>query len=336
MKFRALMIQENAGSIPAFVREIKERNLEDLPKGEVLIKVLYSSLNYKDALSASGNKGITKVYPHTPGIDAAGIVELSTHSDFISGDEVIVTGYDLGMNTAGGYGEYIRVPAQWVVHNPNGLSLQDSMVLGTAGITAAIGLFKMRSLGFSPNQGTVVVTGSTGGVGSMAVALLSKLGYAVKAVSGKENAAEYLHFLGAKEIAPRSFVDDSSGKALIKPKWAGAFDTVGGNVLATLLKGCGLEGVVVSTGLVQSPELKTTVFPFILNGVSLLGVGSAETPHETKEQLWQLLAGEWNISDKFQAISKVVSLEELSDIYIDKILRGEIMGRVVVKHAHQS
>lgn len=328
MGFRALWVNEVSPGI--FQRTIIERNIDDLPAGEVLIRVFYSSLNYKDALSATGNKGITKNYPHTPGIDAAGVVELSRSAAFAAGDEVVVTGHDLGMNTAGGYGEYIRVPANWVIKKPSNYSLKEAMIIGTAGFTAANGLHKMELMGMKPAAGPIVVTGSTGGVGSMAVALFSNAGYEVIAVTGKTNVHEYLQFLGASSIEPRDFVNDQSGKALLKPKWAGAIDTVGGNVLSTLLKACKVEGCVVSTGLVGSPKLDTTVFPFILNGVSLLGVGSAETPDETRIAIWDQFDSKWNIKSKLNAIGKEVTLEELNNGYFDKILAGNITGRIVV------
>lgn len=333
MPFKALWVTETADG--KFERNIVERVIDDLPPGEVVVRVLYSSLNYKDALSATGNKGITRQYPHTPGIDAAGIVEISRNEQFATGDEVIITGHDLGMNTAGGYGEFIRVPASWVIRKPEGYTLRECMILGTAGITAALGLHKMELLGLNPSQGPIVVTGSTGGVGSIAVSLLAKAGYEVIAVTGKSHANEYLAHLGAHKIESREFVNDTSGKALLRPQWAGAIDTVGGNTLLTLLKGCKPEGSVVSTGLVSSPKLDATVYPFILNGVSLLGVGSAETPMTTRLLVWDKLKDVWNIKDKLNAIVKEVTLDELNLTYIDSILQGKIMGRIVVKIAEK-
>jgi putative YhdH/YhfP family quinone oxidoreductase len=333
MPFKALWVTETADG--KFERNIVERVIDDLPPGEVVIRVLYSSLNYKDALSATGNKGITRKYPHTPGIDAAGIVEISRNEQFATGDEVIITGHDLGMNTAGGYGEFIRVPASWVIRRPEGYTLRECMILGTAGITAALGLHKMELLGLTPSQGPIVVTGSTGGVGSVAVSLLGKAGYEVIAVTGKSHAHDYLVHLGAHKVESRDFVNDTSGKALLRPQWAGAIDTVGGNTLLTLLKGCKPEGSVVSTGLVSSPKLDATVYPFILNGVSLLGVGSAETPMSTRLLVWDKLKDVWNIKDKLNAVVKEVTLDELNLTYIDSILQGKIMGRIVVKIAEK-
>lgn len=328
MKFKALRVIETEPG--KFERTIIDQHLDELPAGDVLIRVQYSSLNYKDALSATGNKGITRNYPHTPGIDAAGIVELSRNEKFAHGDEVLVTGYDLGMNTAGGYAQYIRVPAGWVVSKPANLNLRECMAIGTAGFTAATALYKMELMGQAPSAGPVVVTGASGGVGSLAVAILAGAGYEVIAVSGKQHAGEYLRHLGAQRIEPREWVNDESGKALLKPRWAGAIDTVGGNTLITLLKGCSLEGTVVCTGLVGSAKIEGTVYPFILNGVSLIGVGSAEMPMAVKLRIWEKLSGPWNCKDKLNAIVKEVSLEELNSTYIDAILKGNVMGRIVV------
>ena len=328
MSFKAIWVEEKKDG--HFERSIIERDIDDLPSGEVLIRVQYSALNYKDALSATGNKGVTRAYPHTPGIDAAGIVELSRSEEFSAGDEVISTGYDLGMNTCGGFGQFIRIPASWIVKKPAIYSLKELMTIGTAGFTAATALYKMELLGQSPAKGPIVITGSTGGVGSLAIAILSIAGYEVIAVSGKENALDYVKHLGASRLEKREWVNDVTGKALLKPQWSGAIDTVGGNTLSTLLKGCKLEGAVASTGLVGSPKLETTVFPFILNGISLIGVGSAEMPMHTKKIIWNKLSDEWNIKDKLSAIAKEVSLEELNTIYIDSILQGNTMGRIVV------
>lgn len=328
MSFKAIVVSESLDG--KFTREIADRELEDLPQGDVLIRVNYSSLNYKDALSANGNKGITKSYPHTPGIDAAGIVEISRHESVSVGEQVIVTGFDLGMNTPGGFAEFVRVPASWIMNKPENYTLKESMIFGTAGFTAAAALYKMSLMGLDPSAGPIVVTGSTGGVGSIAVALLAKAGYEVIAVTGKENSHEYLEFLGAKQVAGRDFVDDKSLKQLLAPRWAGAIDTVGGNTLSTLLRSCQPEGCVVSTGLVGSATLNTTVFPFILNGVSLLGIGSAEMPMETRKLIWKKLDTDWSIQNKLSTIGKEVSLETLNESCINAILEGSITGRIVV------
>lgn len=329
MPFRALRVTETAAG--KFERKIVEREIDDLPPGEVLIRVHYTSLNYKDALSATGNKGITKNFPHTPGIDAGGVVEISRNPNFATGEEVIITGYGLGMNTDGGMAEYIRVPAQWVVPRPTDYSLKECMIIGTAGFTAALALYKMQLVGQLPADGPIVVTGATGGVGSMAVSLLSKAGYEVIAVTGKTEVTEYLQHLGATRIEPREFVHDNSKKALLKPRWAGAIDTVGGNTLVTLLKACQPEGSIATTGLVDSPSFNTTIYPFILNGINLLGIGSAETPMARRITIWEKLTDEWNIKDKLGVISKEVTLEDVNSNYVESILQGKMIGRIVVK-----
>jgi len=328
MTFRALRIKETSAG--QFERNIELLNLEDLPAGELLIRVHYSSLNYKDALSASGNKGITRNYPHTPGIDAAGVVEISRTEEFAVNEEVIVTGFDLGMNTDGGMADYIRVPAAWAMKKPQAFTLMETMAIGTAGLTAAAAVYKMQLMGQVPQAGPIVVSGATGGVGSFSIAILASQGFEVIAVSGKNEVEDYLHQLGATKVAPRSLINDNSSKFLIRPSWAGAIDTVGGNTLNTLLKGCKAEGSVVSTGLVDSPQLNTTVYPFILNGVNLLGIGSAETPMETRKILWDKLGSDYVVKDKIHTIAKEVSLEEVGTC-MNTMLDGKLIGRIVVR-----
>jgi putative YhdH/YhfP family quinone oxidoreductase len=328
MKYKALWVTENEPG--KFQRSIVSRDINDLPDGDVLIRVEYSSLNYKDALSATGNKGITKKFPHTPGIDAAGIVEISRDSSFVTGEEVIVTGRDLGMNTPGGFGGYIKVPSSWIIHKPDGYTLKECMAIGTAGFTAATALYKMELLGQKADGGEIVVTGSSGGVGSLSTAILCKAGYSVVAVTGKREINDYLRFLGAARVESRDYVNEHSTRKLLPSKWSGAIDTVGGNTLHTLLRGCRAEGIVASTGLVDSADLLTSVYPFILNGVSLVGIGSAETPMELRAAVWEKLSTTWNIKEKLSAIATEIGLQELSDAYIDKILAGKMTGRVVI------
>jgi acrylyl-CoA reductase (NADPH) len=329
MQFKALQITETPNG--KFERAIVNRNIDDLPKGDVLIRVHYSALNYKDGLSATGHKGITRNFPHTPGIEAAGIVEKSSSTKFPEGSEVFITGYDLGMNTAGAYAEYIRVPEEWVMPKPADLSCKDCMTIGTAGFTAAYALHKMELMGQTPDYGPIVVTGSTGGVGSLSVAILAKAGYEVIAVTGKKTATDYLKFLGASRIEPREFLNDTLGKPLQRAAWAGAIDTVSGNMLTTLLKRCRRDGNVVATGLLSSIHFSTTIYPFILNGVNLLGIGAGQTPMSLRLKLWNKLINEWNICDKLPAIAHEIGLEDLKDTYIDAILCGKTKGRVVVK-----
>ncbi len=329
MEFQAYRIFEKDNG--EFERKIITRDTSELPEGEVLIKVAYAGLNYKDALSASGHKGITREYPHTPGVDASGLVAESTDPRFEVGDEVLVTGYDLGMNTDGGFGQYIRVPADWVVPLPNNLNLKESMILGTAGFTAALALWKMENAGQSPAMGEIVITGATGGVGSMAVSIFSAAGYDVVASSGKADQEDYLKQLGAIRREDRAYTNDESGRPLLRTKWAGALDTVGGNTLSTLMKACDKNGSIAVCGLVSSHELNTTVYPFLLNGVNLIGVESAETPMATRKMLWDRLQSDWK-PNQLEEVSNVLSLDQL-DEQIELILKGKTRGRVVIEHA---
>ena len=323
--FKAMVVSETAEK--SFSREIRERTLGDMPAGELIIEVKYSSLNYKDALSATGNKGVTRKYPHTPGIDAAGVVADSTTKLFAVGDQVTVTGFDLGMNTSGGFGQYISVPALWATKLPQGLSLKDSMSHGTAGLTAALCIIRLMASGLTKESGEVLVTGATGGVGSIAVAILAKLGFNVVAATGKASEHDFLTKLGAKAIISREEANDTSGRPLQKPRWAGVVDTVGGNILATALKTTKYAGLVAACGNAMSHELNVNVFPFILRGVSLLGVDSVEIPMRARQMAWSKLAGEWSI-DVGNLVTEV-SLEELNP-KIDEILKGGVRGRVLV------
>jgi acrylyl-CoA reductase (NADPH) len=337
-EFRALVVRE--GDEKVFTRQIETRNIEDLPEGEVIIQVLYSSVNYKDALSASGNRGVTKNFPHTPGIDAAGIVVESEASDFSPGDEVLITGYDLGMNTSGGLAEYTRVPGSWVVKLPSGLTLKEAMIYGTGGFTAALSLLKLTEAGVKPEDGEVLVTGATGGVGSIAMRTLAKIGYTVVAAAGlltEDEFPEYekkLQDLGASRVIPAAEVDDESGKLLLKGKWAGVIDTVGGNILATVVKEAAYGCVVTTCGNAGGHELNLNVYPFILRGVSLLGVDSVECPMDTRLKIWEKLSGEWKIDD-LEAYATEVSLDEVED-RIQLLLNKESKGRAVVKIAGDS
>ena len=307
---------------------IVKRNIEDLPTGEVTIEVKYSSLNYKDALSATGSPGVTKNYPHVPGIDAAGVVLESSTGDFNPGDEVLVTGYDLGVNTSGGYGGFIRVPSEWVVPLPDGLTIRESMILGTAGFTAALGVHLLLLNGMTKDGGEVVVTGASGGVGSLAVMILSKLGYHVTAATGKREAQTYLKDLGATDVIDRGELDDASGRPLLRGRWGAGFDAVGGNTLATVLKSTHQGAPVAACGVVAGPELAMTVFPFILRGVKLLGIDSALCKKPLRMELWERLAGAWK-PDFLDAICTEIGLDQLT-YYVGKILKGQIRGRTLV------
>lgn len=328
LSFKAMIVTEIADN--NFVREIKQKQIDDLPPGDVLINVKYSSLNYKDALSASGNKGVTKKYPHTPGVDAAGVVTESSSPDFKAGEEVLVTGYDLGMNTSGGYAEYIRVPADWVVKLPENLSLRESMIYGTAGFTAALSCFKLINNGVTPDKGPVLVTGATGGVGSIATSILVKSGYEVVAVNGIVDEKEYLLELGAKEVISIAEADDQSGRPLLRPRWAGAIDTVAGNLLSTAIKTTKYGGAVTCCGNVGSAELHSSIFPFILNGITLLGIDSVNCPVDVRMQVWNKVASDWKLERLDKVTTELPSLEALEE-RIALILEGKSRGRAIVK-----
>lgn len=327
ISYQAFVVREQEDG--SFTKGIETKSTQELPDHEVLIQVKYAALNYKDALSSSGHKGITRNFPHTPGVDACGIVVSCKTDDFNAGDEVIVTSYDFGMNTSGGFQEYIKVPAQWPVKLPEGMSLEESMILGTGGFTAALSLYKMEQNGQNPDMGPILVTGSTGGVGSMAVNILAEQGYQVIAASGKKESHEYLKGLGANEILSREDVNDTSGRPLLKSKWAGAIDTVGDNTLATCIKACGRNGSIAVCGLVESHKLETTVYPFILNGVNVLGIETAETPRNIRLKIWELLASSWK-PKQLALMKKVIRLNELSDA-IDLMLQGKSKGRIIVQ-----
>ena len=324
--FQALVVRVSDDK--NYIRSIEERSIDDLPQGEVLIRVHYSSLNYKDGLSCIGDRGVTRHYPHTPGIDAAGIVESCDSSKFKAGDSVVIISYDLGANTAGGFGQFIRVPDDWVMPLPKGLSLRESMIYGTAGFTAGLCVNALQHHGLTPERGPIVVTGSTGGVGSVSVALLAGLGYSVSASTGKPDAENFLKKLGASKVIERKAVNDESGRTILKEVWAGAIDTVGGNTLATLLKACKQGGAVAATGLVESSKLPITVFPFIWRGVSLLGIYASGNTMSMRRKIWSRLAQEWKL-DELESLANECTLEQLNP-EIDRILAGEQQGRVVV------
>jgi acrylyl-CoA reductase (NADPH) len=320
-----LVTNDSEGNVSG---EITERPLDELPAGEVLIRVNYSSLNYKDALAATGHPGVNRVFPHIPGVDAAGRVAASGVYEFVEGDPVLVTGFDMGSNRWGGYAEYVRVPQDWVVPLPDGLSLKESMMLGTAGLTAGLCVDALRKHNVAPEQGPVLVTGASGGVGSVAVAVLAKLGYEVAAVTGKPDAADYLKSLGAAEILTREAVDDPSNKPLLAGRWAGAVDTVGGKMLANVLRTLRRDGCVAACGNAGGVQLETTVFPFILRGVTLAGIDAVWCPIPLRHETWEQLAGPWKL-DCLEKLSEFVQLEDLPGRF-DEILAGRIMGRVAV------
>ena len=327
ISFQAIRIFEEDSK---FEQRIVDRNTEELPEGDVLIQVHYSSLNYKDALSASGNRGVTRHYPHTPGVDASGIVAASTDPDFKAGDSVVVTSYDLGMSIDGGFGEYIRVPAKWILPLPEGLSLQETMIYGTAGFTAAQSFWELKSAGCKPENGLVLVTGAAGGVGSIAVRLLLNSGYEVAATSGHDTGKALLKELGVQQILDREEMVDLGNRPLLKPQWNGVIDNVGGIPLATALKTTKPGGVITTCGNVAGAELSTTVFPFILRGLRLIGIDSQNCPYALRKQLWQHLATDWKLPNLKVGL-KEVSMAGISN-EIELMLRSEVKGRVVLRH----
>ncbi|MDY0374859.1 MAG: YhdH/YhfP family quinone oxidoreductase [Desulfobacterium sp.] len=325
-EFKALVVEEL--SPEAFTRTVRTLSIDTLPPGDLLIRVNYSSLNYKDALSASGNRGVTRKFPHTPGIDAAGVVVESAAREFKQGDEVIVTSYDLGMETPGGFGQYIRVPSEWAVKLPRGLTQKESMMFGTAGFTAGMSVDQITSI-LEPSMGEILVTGATGGVGSLSVAILSGLGFEVVGVTGKRTGDDFLKGLGAKRTITRDEATDTTGKPLLKGQWAGVIDTVGGDILATAIKSTQPWGIVTCCGNVASPDLPINVYPFILRGVRLVGIDSQNCPMALRRTVWARLANDWKC-DTLESLAREVTLDGL-DHEINLILVGKQQGRVLVK-----
>ena len=326
--FRALEASETEGK---FSLKIVEKPIADLPEGDLLIKVDFSSLNYKDAMSASGMPGVTRNYPHTPGIDAAGKIAESRVSDFKEGDEVIVTGYDLGMNTSGGFGEYIRVPSSWAVHLPKGLTAKESMSLGTAGLTAGLSIHALDSFreytGLKNTKS--VVSGATGGVGSISVMLLSKLGSEVTAVTGKNDQSDFLHAIGASNILSREELAETARKPIGKSLWDVGVDVASGEILSLLLTSLSPGGAVACSGLVGGPSFESSIFPFILRGNALIGIDSVEIPLKDKDHIWEHFAHDW-VLEGLDKSTKEVSLDNL-EVEIESILSGNQVGRVLVK-----
>jgi alcohol dehydrogenase len=325
--YQALQVFESQDGV--FEKRIVMLDTETLPQDDLLIKVKYSSVNYKDMLSANGNRGVTRSYPHTPGIDAVGVVQRSSSELFREGDQVLVTGYDLGMNTAGGFGEYISVPASWVLRLPESLSPEMAMIYGTAGLTAALSVDKLLCNGLKPNS-RVLVTGATGGVGTVAVAILAKLGMHVIAATGKSEATDMLLMLGAQEVVGRDVLD-ACAKPMLKELWDAVCDTVGGEVLGTAIKQLKHGGSVTTCGLVAGTAFNATVLPFILRGVNLLGIDSVEIPLSKKNEMWNLIGTAWNVPALVSATT-TVALPGLPEV-LDRMKQGTVCGRYIVKHA---
>jgi putative YhdH/YhfP family quinone oxidoreductase len=325
MKFKAYLVEEVEGSFNGSIQEIELPPLED---GKVSIKVHYSSLNYKDALASTGVKGVARSYPFVPGIDVAGEITESSDERYSVGDLVVATGYKIGMAVFGGFGEMVQLPSDWLVKLPSGLTLQEAMNIGTAGLTAGASVKKIIDSGISKDL-PVLVSGATGGVGSVAVNLLSKLGYEVHALTGKSEESETLKNMGAKQVLLRDEFMAEPIKALDKGIYGGAVDTVGGDILAKMLSMISNEGSVSCCGNVGGMKFTSSVFPFILRGVSLIGIDSAESPINFKDEIWNLFATDWAL--ELNKYSKVISLDQIED-EITKILKGQQVGRVVIKH----
>jgi len=324
--YKALVVRKTNNK--RFTRTIENCNTDELPNGEVLIRVHYSSLNYKDGLSCIGNRAVTRRYPHTPGIDAAGIVESCSTSKFNIGDPVVIVSYDLGMNTAGGFGQYIRVPEEWAMPLPSGLSLKESMIFGTAGYTAGFSVYKLLQQGIKPEDGPIIVTGASGGVGSISVAMLAKLGFIVYGSSWKPESYDFIRKVGAYEVIGHEDVVDELGRPLLKETWAGAIDTLGGDTLSSLLKSCKENGAVVVVGNVAAQSFQASILPFILRGINLLGVNSQGTSQSFRKELWTKLATDWK-PENIGSIATECKLEELP-IEVDQLLNGNQIGRVIV------
>lgn len=324
-EFRCLLVEKQHSEVVSSVQVVP---IVRLSMGDVAIKVEWSSVNYKDALAASGHPGVAKTLPHVPGIDAAGEVIESNVDGIHVGQRAIVTGYDLGQGHWGGWSEFVRVPASWVVPLPSNLSVREAMVLGTAGFTAAQCVLALQQNQVMPACGEVVVTGASGGVGSLAVRLLAHLGYKVVAVSGKPELHAKLIELGASRVLTRAEFQDSSPRPMLRAQWAGGVDTVGGETLVRLLRSVAYGGSVAACGLVTGAELNMTLYPFLLRGISLCGIASADCPMDKRKRIWNLLASDWKLSNLEQLVTEI-GLADLPNS-TRKILAGEVAGRVLV------
>ena len=324
--FKAVIVEQSGDSVHSSVKEIDR---ETLPKSDVLIKVEYTGVNYKDGLAASADGKIVNQYPFIPGIDLAGTVVESGDERFKAGDAVIATSYEIGVSHFGGFSEYASIPADWIVPLPEGLTLKESMIIGTAGFTAALSISRLEKNGLRKEDGEVLVTGATGGVGSLAVTMLSGLGYKVAASTGKQSEHDYLKMLGAERIISREEVYNGKVKPLDKEKWAAAVDPVGGEPLAALLGQIKYMGSVAVSGLTAGGSVPTTVFPFILRSVNLLGIDSVYCPMEERKMVWERLASDLK-PEKFDEITEEIVMDELPGA-LKKILTGKVRGRIVVK-----
>ncbi len=324
--FRAWVVSKD----PEFRMQLQEMALDDLPAGDVTIRVHYSSINFKDGLALTPDGRVVFHYPMVPGVDLAGVVRQSSDRRFHEGDQVLATSYGLGVRHFGGFSEYARLPAAWVVPKPAGLSLREAMIIGTAGFTAGISVVKLEHNGLTRGQGPVLVTGASGGVGSVAVDILAGAGYQVVASTGKEAAHDYLKKLGADVILPREDVNPPSSKALEAERWAGAIDPVGGETLAYVLKTTQYGGSVAACGLTGGGAVNTSVFPFILRGVNLLGIDSVAYPFEERCRLWERLGSDLKPRHLEEILAREIPLEEIPQAS-GEILQGLLLGRVIVR-----
>ncbi len=325
MDYRALIVRKSGEN--KFTYKIEDVNLNELRANDVTIRVHYSSINYKDCLSCQGNLGVTRRFPHTPGIDAAGIIVSSNVQALKVGDKVIVLSHDLGMNTSGGFGQYIRVPEKWVMRLPKNMSLFESMSIGTAGYTAALAVQVLKENIKEIDSGEIIVTGGTGGIGSVSTYLLSQLGYKVTVITGKESAKKYLECLGASTVIDRDEFLNLTNRNLLPEKQIGAIDVAGGTSLTTLIRTCVTGGTIVSTGMVESPEFSLTVLPFILRGIHLVGV-NADSSYLSREQTWFELSHLINKFD-YKLWTNSINIEELPRA-IKQVTKGQHLGRFVV------
>lgn len=323
--FKALLLEETEGKVTSRLTELDD---EKLPEGDVTVEVAYSTLNYKDGMVLNGVGRLVRQYPHVPGIDFSGKVTASSHPDWKSGDEVILTGWRVGEWHWGGYAQKARVKGDWLVPLPRGLSLKQAMAIGTAGFTAMLAVMALEKQGLTPEQGEVLVTGASGGVGSVAVALLAKAGYRVAAVTGRPEQEAYLKSLGAESIVPRAELAEAPSRPLDKERWAGCVDSVGGTMLARLLTQMKYRSAVAAVGLAGGNALSTTVLPFLLRGVSILGIDSVLSPKAERQQAWERLARDLDLP-LLDSMTETAGLAELPALG-KAILQGQVRGRTVI------
>jgi acrylyl-CoA reductase (NADPH) len=325
--FKALIVNKTDDD---FSVKIEKLTIHDLPKAEVLIKVAYSSINYKDGLASTPEGKIVRSYPFVPGIDLAGVVVSSGDPRFHEGDKVIATSYEIGVSHYGGYSEYARIPSDWLVPLPKNLTLKEAMIFGTAGFTAALSIQRLEDNGLTPDKGNVLVTGATGGVGSLAVSMLAKAGYKVVASTGKASEHDFLKGLGATEVISREEVHSGKIKTLDKQIWAGAVDPVGGETLASILSKISYHGSVAVSGLTGGAQVPTSVFPFILRGINLLGIDSVYCPMDLRQKVWNRMSSDLKPKHLVDSIQKEITLEQLPET-LPTLLKGQARGRIIVK-----